>query len=99
MNEFFEDKYELMKLVENYVDKEYDNGNKRIYVYVDVEDEKIKNVDKVKFEKIVHDYIIANQKSLIAPLLRNKKIFRDTKSYTAEEALKYQKQRIINYYT
>ena len=95
----FEDKYELMKLVENYVDQEYDNGNKRIYVYVDVEDEKIKNVDTVKFEKIVHDYIIANQKSLITPLVRSKNLFKDSKTYTAEEALKYQKQRIINYYT
>lgn len=95
----FEDKYELMKLVENYVDKEYDNGNKRIYIYVDVEDEKIKNIDKVKFEKIVHDYVIDNQKKLIAPLVRSKNMFKDSKKYTAEEALKFQKERIINYYT
>jgi hypothetical protein len=95
----FEDKYELMKLVENYVDKEYDNGNKRIYVYVDVEDEKIKNIDKKKFEKIVEEYIIQNQKTLITPLMKNRSIFQNSKNLTPEQALKAQKDRIINYYT
>jgi hypothetical protein len=95
----FEDKYELMKLVENYVDKEYDNGNKRIYVYVDVEDEKIKNLDKKKFEKIVEEYIVQNQKTLITPLMRNRNLFKGAKPFTAEQALKHQKDRIINYYT
>jgi hypothetical protein len=95
----FEDKYELMKLVENYVDKEYENGDKRVYVYVDVEDEKIKNIDKVKFDKIVEEYIIANQSKLITPMLNSKNIFKGVKTYTPEQALQYQKNRIITYYT
>lgn len=95
----FEDKYEILKLVENYVDQEYDLGNKRIYVYVNIEDEKIVNINMAKFEKIVEDYIIANQKKLIAPMVEKGKLLKNSKVITAEQALKIQKERIIKYYT
>ena len=88
-----------MKLAENYVDKEYDNGDKRVYVYVDVEDEKIKNIDKLKFDKIVEEYVIENQKRLIYPMVNKNNVFKNSKAYTPEQALKFQKDRIINYYT
>jgi hypothetical protein len=95
----FEDKYEMMKLVENYVNREYDNGDKRVFIYVDMEDEKISKIDKIKFEKIVEEYVIENEKKLIKPLT-TKSIFSKSKQpMTADQALKYQKQRLIEYYT
>ena len=95
----FEDKYEILKLVENYVDKEYDAGNKHVFVYVNMEDEKIVNIDMNKFSKVVEEYIVENQKKLIAPLVAQGKLLRNSKLMTAEQALKQQKERIINYYT
>ena len=95
----FEDKYELLKLVESYVDDEYNNGNQRFYLYIDVEDEKIKNVDLKKFDRIVEDYVIENQKRLIAPLVNKGSLLKNTKAQTVEQALKIQKERIIKYYT
>lgn len=94
----FEDKYEMLQLVENYVNSEYNEGNKRIYVYVDIEDEKIKNVDRKKFVKIIEQYLSENYSKMIAPLLRGKDLGKGTKSMSAQQAVKYQTDRIINYY-
>lgn len=95
----FEDKYEMLKLVENYVNKEYDNGDKRVFVYIDMEDEKISKIDKIKFEKIVEDYVIENEKKLIKPLTIKSAYSKSKKPMSPDEALKYQKQRLIEYYT
>jgi hypothetical protein len=95
----FEDKYEMLKLVENYVNNEYHNfNNQRYFCYVDIEDEKIKGVDKKRFESIVEQYIGENYKKLITPMLQKRDLGKGSKVHTPESAVKYQKQRIISYY-
>jgi hypothetical protein len=95
----FEDKYEMLKLVENYVNSEYHNyNNQRYFLYVDIDDEKIKNVDRKKFENIVDLYISENYKKLISPMLQKRDLGKGTKVYTPELAVKEQKKRIMAYY-
>jgi hypothetical protein len=95
----FEDKYEMLKLVENYVNNEYHNfDNQRYFCYVDIEDEKIKGVDRKKFEGVVEQYISENYKKMITPMLQRRDLSKGAKVHTPESAVKYQKQRIIAYY-
>jgi hypothetical protein len=95
----FEDKYEMLKLVENYVNNEYHNhDNHRFFCYVDIDDEKIKGLDKKKFESVVEQYISENYKKLISPMLQKRDLGKGTKVHTSESAVKYHKERIIKYY-
>jgi hypothetical protein len=89
----------MLKLVENYVNSEYHNyNNQRYFLYVDIDDEKIKNVDRKKFENIVDLYISENYKKLISPMLQKRDLGKGTKVYTPELAVKEQKKRIMAYY-
>jgi hypothetical protein len=95
----FEDKYEMLKLVENYTNNEYHNyDNQRYFCYVDIDDEKIKNVDRKKFQFIVEQYISENYKKLITPMLQKRDLGKGTKVHTPESAVRHHKDRIIKYY-
>lgn len=95
----FEDKYEMLKLVENYVNNEYHTyNNQRYFCYVDIEDEKIKGVDRKKFETIVEQYLSDNYKKIISPMLQRRDLGKGVKVHTPESAVKEQKQRIMAYY-
>jgi len=95
----FEDKYEMLKLVENYVNNEYHNfNNQRYFCYVDIEDEKIKGVDRKRFESIVEQYLADNYKKIISPMLQRRDLGKGSKVHTPESAVKLQKQRIMDYY-
>ena len=95
----FEDKYEMLKLVENYVNNEYHTyNNQRYFCYVDIEDEKIKGVDRKKFETIVEQYLSDNYKKIISPMLQRRDLGKGVKVHTPESAVKEQKKRIMDYY-
>jgi hypothetical protein len=95
----FEDKYEMLKLVENYTNNEYHNfNNQRFFCYVDIDDEKIKGVDRKRFDSIVEQYISENYKKLISPMLQKRDLGKGTKVHTPESAVRYHKDRIIKYY-
>lgn len=95
----FEDKYEMLKIVENYVNNEYHTGNQRYYAYVDIDDEKIKNIEPKKLEAIIEQYLSQNYKKIITPMLQERDLGRGVVKYTPEKAVKFQKDRIIKYYT
>jgi hypothetical protein len=88
----------MLQLVENYVNKEYNDGNKRVFCYVDIDDEKVKGVDRTKFVKIIEEYLSANYNKMIAPLLKQKDLGKGVKTHTPQQAVKIQTDRIINYY-
>jgi hypothetical protein len=95
----FEDKYEMLKLVENYVNTEYHTyNNQRFFCYVDIDDEKIKGVDRKKFESVVEQYLADNYKKIISPMLQRRDLGKGAKVYTPELAVKEQKKRIMDYY-
>lgn len=95
----FEDKYEMFKIVELYINKEYhEHNNQRIFVYVDIDDEKIKGIDKKKIEPIIDDYISFNYRKLITPMLQQKELNGGKKKFTPADAVKFHKDRMIKYY-
>jgi hypothetical protein len=95
----FEDKYEMLKLVENYTNNEYHNyDNQRYFCYVDIDDEKIKGVDRKKFESVVEQYLADNYKKIITPMLQRRDLGKGSKVHTPESAVKEQKNRIMSYY-
>jgi hypothetical protein len=94
----FEDKFELLKIVEMYIESEYhEHNNKRVYVYIDIDDEKIRGVSRKKIEPIIDEYISENYRKVITPLL-NKTDLKGAKKLTPEQAVKIFKTRIMSYY-
>lgn len=94
----FPDKEEYMKIAEYMVNNEYHKGNKRFYVYVDLDEAKIRgDFSKEIFEQAVDDYINEKHRELIKPYLvqvdtKGKKIYNDN---TARGKVK---ERLINAY-
>jgi GTPase SAR1 family protein len=93
----FEDKFEMLQLVENYINDEYDKGNKRIHCYVDIDDEKIK-VNKQKMIPIIEQYLNKNYKTLITPLLIQNDLGKGVKKISPAQAVKVQTDRIFRDY-
>jgi hypothetical protein len=93
----YEEKLELLLLVEAYVNTEYENGNKRIFVYVDIDDEKIKGnfTDKL-FDIAVDEYIAKNYSDTVAPLLRARD-FSGKKNHTNQSAVTAVKDKLQLY--
>lgn len=66
----FPDKEEYMKIAENMVNNEYMKGNKRFFVYVDMDEEKIRgDFSKDIYELGVDDYINEKYRELVKPYL------------------------------
>jgi len=66
----FPDKEEHMKIAENMVNTEYMKGNKRFFVYVDMDEEKIRgDFSREVYEQGVDDYINERHRELIKPYL------------------------------
>jgi hypothetical protein len=94
----FEEKLELLLLVESYINTQYEEGDKRVYTYVDIDDEKVLVKDRKRFEKIIETYLIANQKKLLVPLTLKNPLVKDSKPLTLEGALKHKTQLLMKQY-
>jgi hypothetical protein len=95
----FEDKYELLRLVEIIVNEEYQNGNKRFYQFVNMDEMQFMGqIDPKKLEFASRQYIEENYRKTISPMLQ----LRDAKGkprYTSETAIKIEIERIKKTYT
>jgi hypothetical protein len=95
----FQDKHELLRLVEMLVNSEYQNGNKRFYQYINLDEMKMMGfIDQKKFDAVLDDYILANQRRLIKPYLT----MRDEKNkakYTMDDAKRLVKTQLLQTYT
>lgn len=95
----FPDKYEFMRIAEIMVNNQYFSGNTRFFVYVDMDEEKIRgNISDDMIEHAVEHYINENYQELTKPLLvqkdnKNKKKYNDV---TAKAQIK--KQLILQYF-
>jgi len=66
----FPDKEEYMKIAEYMVNNEYSKGNKRFYVYIDMDEAKIRgDFSKEVYEQAVNDYLDKEYRQLIKPYL------------------------------
>lgn len=94
----FEDKYEYFSIAELIIEDEYEKGNKRFFLYVDVDDEVVYGAFKKEaYENAVVKFIQINYKQLINPLLnaRNEK---GSRIYTAQTAIEYVRTRLMRHY-
>jgi hypothetical protein len=94
----YEEKLELLLLVEAYVNSEYENGDKRIFVYVDIDDEKILVKDKAKFQKIIENYLITNRKKFLVPMTIPNPLVKNSKPLSLEGALKIKTEQLMKQY-
>lgn len=93
----FEDKYEYLSIAETMINQMHEAGHKHFFVYADVDDEKIYgNFSKVDMERAVDEFLEANQKLLINPLL-DARTLDGKKKYTQESAITHVKQKLMNY--
>jgi hypothetical protein len=96
--EKFQDMLEPLSLIEIYLNKEYFEGNIRVYAYFDADNDKIRGVDKKKFIGVIEQYLSLNYNNLITPLLKQRDLGKGSKIMTTQQAVKFQTDRIIKYY-
>tara|TARA_R110000744_G_scaffold297472_2_gene407255 strand:+ start:3625 stop:4443 length:819 start_codon:yes stop_codon:yes gene_type:complete len=69
----FEDKYAFLKITEIMVNKEYFEGDKRFYVYVDTEEEQILGKYTAKMLKeAINEYVSLHYSRIVKPLLNRR---------------------------
>lgn len=93
----FPDKYELLRLGEIIVNNEYHKNNNRFFLYVDMDEMKIRGdfSDEVRDEAI-DQYINENHSELLKQYLVQKE--QGKKKYTDESAKQEVSSRLISYY-
>lgn len=92
----FQDKYEYLKIAEILVDQKYYGGDKRYFLYVDIDDEKLLgNITMPDVELAIDEYIEKYYKQIITPLINQEDLTGGGKKHTVESAVKLVKKRII----
>ena len=86
-----------MRIAEIMVNTEYAKGNSRFFVYVDMDESKIRgNISDDLREEALNQYINENYNSLLKPYLVQRQ--GNKKKFTAETAIKEIKNRLIQAY-
>jgi ribosomal protein L30/L7E len=94
----FEEKTEILQIAEYLINKRYFNGDIRYYVYVDVENMKIRGkFTKTEVEDAIHQYITERYNRIISPMLqlRDKK---GVKIHNEESALTEANRNLMKTY-
>lgn len=94
----FEEKTELLQIAEYLINNRYQNGDVRYFVYVDVENMKIRGkFTKIEVEDAIHQYITERYSRIISPMLqlRDKK---GKKIHNEESALTSANQNLMKTY-
>lgn len=94
----FEEKTEILQIAEYIINNRYFNGDTRYFVYVDVENMKIRGkFTKEEVENAIHQYISERYARIISPMLqlRDRK---GKKTYNEESALNEANQKLLKQY-
>jgi hypothetical protein len=94
----FEEKTEVLQIAEYLINKKYMEGDERYFVYVDVENMKIRGkFTKLEVENAIHEYITERYARIVSPMmqLRDKK---GKKVHTEETALSSANQKLMKNY-
>jgi len=94
----FEEKTEVLQIAEYLINNQYFAGNVRFFVYVDVENMKIRGkFTKEEVENAIHQYITERYARIVTPLLqlRDKK---GKKIHTDESALRTANENLMKIY-
>jgi ribosomal protein L30/L7E len=94
----FEEKTELLQIAEYIINNRYNNGDTRYFVYVDIDNMKIRGkFSREEVEEAIHNYITERYKRIVAPLLQ----LRDRKGkriHTEESALHSANEKLLKDY-
>ena len=94
----FPDKYEMFCIAENIVNSQYFNDNKYYYIYIDLDEEKIRGKITLKMiDTGIDEYLSKNYNSLVKPAI-NKKNLADGTKIDKEEAIQEVRARIKKQY-
>ena len=94
----FPDKFEYMRIAEIMITKEYDKGNIRFFLYIDMDAEKIRgDFSKEMMEDAIKQYVYENHSALVKPYLVQKE--GGKKKYTEEQAVKEIQEKLYKQYT
>jgi hypothetical protein len=84
----FEERTEIMQIAEAIVEKKFNEGDKRFYLFVDIDESKIHGkIEKEDIDYAIQDYISKNHNSLIKPLLTKIDLKTGKKIYDTRSAL------------
>lgn len=96
----YEDMYEMFKITECIVDFQFNNGNKRFYVYCDIDNMKIKGrITEAMAQKGVEDYITEQYRRVVSSELNRigmdgQKVYKDSR----EASMKIQNKLLKDYF-
>ena len=94
----FPDKYELFCIAENIVNSQYFNENKYYYIYVDLDEEKIRGkITSRMRDNAIDEYLSKNYNSIVKPAI-NKMNLSDGIKIDKEEAIQGVRARIKKQY-
>ena len=86
----FEERAEILQIAESIVDKKYQDGDKRYYLFVDIDDSKINGkFDGNDIDYAIQDYVSKNHSALVKPLMTKIDLKTGKKIYTPQTALQY----------
>lgn len=86
----FEERTEIMQIAESIVEKKFDEGDKRFYLFVDIDESKIHGkFDEDDIQHAIQDYISKNHTSLVKPLLTKIDLKTGKKIYDTRSALNH----------
>ena len=93
----FEDKFEYLSIAETLINQKYDAGDKRFFLYADIDEEKVYGAFTTDdWENAVNAFIQHNYTNIVQPLLKARDD-RGGKVYTPQTAIAEVKQRLMNY--
>lgn len=95
--EKFMDKYEYLKIAEILVDQKYYlDGDKRYFIYVDIDEERLMgDLNQEDVDRAIDEYISKYYKNVIQPLVNQTDIDNGGKKHTVESAVELVKSRIM----
>lgn len=97
--EKFDDIYDVVRLAEIMVDDQYNNGNIRFYVYVNVDEQKIiGDFTDAQFEHAVNLYLETNYSDAVGPYLKEYSSSTGKKKYTDVQAIHIAREKLISTY-
>lgn len=86
----FEERAEILQIAESIVDRKFQEGDKRYYLFVDIDDSKIKGkFDGNDIDYAIQDYVSKNHSALVKPLMTKIDLKTGKKIYTPQTALQY----------
>lgn len=93
----FPDKYEILSIAESMVNDQYNSGDIRFYVYVDLDEMKIRGeITEEMIDKAIREYIYKNLNELTKPLTAQ--IDGGKKKYNTESAVEEVRNRLYSLY-